>query len=183
MFLSFHLLCPCSTRSLFYFRCWIYIYIFSVVHSLSHYKCVPGGFGRKYAICMIYHHCTDIWAKWLVGGVWLRNSYMYDIYIYVYNMQLWTGNSFENNWWLSKDIRIVSNKKETSVSSLFESIRWLREPAREERLFGLSVWRPEVVSCHRFIMSSYNHVIMSSCYGVVVSQCYHFIPWCPCLSL
>ena len=140
-------------------------------HSLSHYKCVPGGFGRKYAICMIYHHCTDVWAKWLVGWVWLRNLYMYDIFT-LCNFERETR---ENNWWLSKDIHIVSNKKETSVSSLFESIRWLREPAREERLFGLSVWRPEVVSCHRVIMSSYNHVILSSCHRVMVSLCHNII--------
>ena len=38
----------------------------------------------------------------------------------------------------SVKIFILYQIKETSVSSLFESIRWLREPAREERLFGLS---------------------------------------------
>ena len=75
----------------------------------------------------------------------------------------------------SEKIFILYQIKETSVSSLFESIRWLREPAREERLFGLSFCRPEVASCHRVIMSSYNHVILSSCHRVMVSLCHNVI--------
>ena len=38
--------------------------------------------------------------------------------------------------------------KKTSRSSLFESIRWLREPASEERLFGLRVCKPWISSVH-----------------------------------
>ena len=44
----------------------------------------------------------------------------------------------------------VTMVKKTSRSSLFESIRWLREPASEERLFGRSVCKPANSSSHCF---------------------------------
>ena len=119
-------------------------------HSLSHYKFVPGGFGRKYAICMIYHHCTDVWAKWLVGWVWLRNLYMYDIYT-LCNFERETR---ENNWWLSKDIHIVSNKR-----NLSELIVWKHQVVKGASKRGEAVWTQ--------LLKTWSGIV-SSCYHVII---------------